>query len=105
MIDAKGKIKTKEFADHIGFLLPSVQTNSIDGFNESQKELVKKYLNDTYDLIEKDEWGIGLENLLTNLYEIDFNIDQKTIELAFDALESCGFKLDKWKFIEELKTK
>lgn len=66
---------------------------------------MKKYLNDTYDLIEKDEWGIGLENLLTNLYEIDFNIDQKTIELAFDALESCGFKLDKWKFIEELKTK
>lgn len=103
MIESKGKIKIKEFTDHINNLVASAHTQIVDGFQENQKELLTKYLDDTYELIKNDEWGIGLENLLTNLYEIDFNIDQRAIELAFDALQSCGYDLNKWKFIEELK--
>ncbi|WP_289055984.1 hypothetical protein [Carboxylicivirga marina] len=105
MIKAKGKIKTQEFVDHLGSLLPLAHTNLIDGFKENQRELLKKSLDDANSLIENNEWGIGLENLLTNLYEIEFNIDNKTVKLAFDALKSCGFKLEEWKFIEELKSK
>lgn len=104
MIGSKEKIKIKEFVDHISHLVAFAHKQIVDGFQENQKELLTKYLDDTYELIDNNEWGVGLENLLTNLYEIDFVIDQRTIELAFDALKSCGYELDKWKFIEELKT-
>jgi hypothetical protein len=93
MSESKGKIKIKEFTDHISSLFFSANKHIIDGFQENHKELLTKYLNDTFGLIENNE-RVLLENLLSNLYEIDFNIDQRRIELAFDALKSCGYELN-----------
>jgi hypothetical protein len=56
----------------------------------------------TWDLIKKNEWGIGLENLLSNIYEIDFTIDRKAVDLAKDAIAECDMNYSDWIFIEEL---
>lgn len=43
---------------------------------------LKKFTADTEDLIDHNEWGVGLENLLNDLYEIEFPLDRKAVDLA-----------------------
>lgn len=102
MFKPKAEIKIIEFTNHINSLIPFAHTKIVDGFDKNQKELLKRYIKDTKDLIGYNECVIGLENLLQNIYEIDFKIDEKAIELAKKAIELCGFEYEKWKFIEEL---
>jgi hypothetical protein len=63
---------------------------------------MKEFTNDSLSLIEHGEWGIGLKNLRTNIYEIEFAIDKKAVELAKEAIEKCGMVYKDWTFIEEL---
>lgn len=102
MFESQAKIKTKNFLRHIELLGQNSSDRIVDGFQGTEKELVKKFTTDTSDLIEHDEWGIGLENLLTNIYEIEFKVDKRAIELAKDAINECGMKYKNWIFIEEL---
>jgi len=64
--------------------------------------LIKQFISDTSDFIEHNEWGVGLENLLTNIYEIEFPVDKKAIDLAKDAIKECKMDYNDWTFIEEL---
>lgn len=105
MLKSKAEIKIIEFTNHINSLIPFSHTKIVDGFDKNQKELLKRYIKDTKDLIEYNECVIGLENLLQNIHEIDFKIDEKAIELAKEAIELCSFEYEKWKFIEEVKNK
>ena len=103
MFDSKAKIKTRNF---LRYVIQELGQNSsdriVDGFQSTEKERIEKFSADTEDLINQNEWGVGLENLLNNLYEIDFVLDKKAIDLAKDALKECGINFNKWKFIEEL---
>jgi len=55
----------------------------------TENESYNKILQDTQDLIEHDEWGIALENLIDNLYQIGFRVDKTSIDLAKQAIEVC----------------
>lgn len=105
MVLLKEKIKTIEFLRHIETLGQQSSDRSVNGFRgeEAEKEVIRKIISDTWDLIEHNEWGVGLENLLSNLHEIDFKAIEKAIELAKTAIEACKMNYEDWKFIEELK--
>lgn len=102
MLESKGKTKTRDFLRHIEILGEDSSDRVVVGFQETEKELIKRFKTDTSDLIEHSEWGVGLENLLTNIYEIGFKLDDKAINLAKDAIEGCGMDYNDWTFIEEL---
>ncbi len=102
MVDSKAKIKTRDFLRHIQVLEQNASDRIVDGFQATEKELIKKFTIETEDLIDHNEWGIGLENLLSNLYEIEFPLDRKAVDLAKDAIKECKMNYDDWTFIEEL---
>jgi hypothetical protein len=105
MVKSKEKIKTIEFLRYIEVLGQHSSDRLVKGFRgeETEREFIRKLVSDTYDLIEHNELGVGLENLLSNLYEIDFKVDDKAIELAKTAIETCKMNYEDWSFIEELK--
>jgi hypothetical protein len=102
MFESKGKIKTRDFLRHIQVLGQNSSDRIVDGFKETEKALIKKFTTETEDLINDNEWGVGLENLLDNIYEIEFTLDKKAIDLARDAIRECKMKYEDWAFIEEL---
>src|SRR4051812_26981015 len=101
-LKSKAKLKTEHLVRHIELLGQNALDGIVEGFEKTDKELIRKFTLETLNLIQHHEWGIGLENLLTNIYEIDFKVDKRTIELAKDAIEECGMDYSEWKFIEEL---
>ncbi len=103
IFEPKAKKKTIELVKHVGYLSEGATDRVIEAFGLTEKQLVHKFIADTKEYIEYNEWGVGLENLLENLYEISFPLDEKTLLLAKEALRECGMNLERWKFIEELK--
>lgn len=102
MFESKAKIKTRNFLRHIELLGQHASDRVVPGFEQTEKELLKQFTANTYDLIEHNEWGVGLEILLTNIYEIEFTLDKKAVQLAKDAIEECEMDYSDWTFIEEL---
>ncbi len=102
MLDLKAKIKTREFLRHIQVLGQNSSDRIVDGFEKTEKELINKFTADTEELMNHNEWGVGLENLLNSLYEIEFRLDMKAVDLAIGAIAECKLDYKKWKFIEEL---
>jgi hypothetical protein len=102
MLDSKAKIKTKNFLRYIELLGQNASDKAVHGFEKTEKELLKQFTTDTSDLIEHNECGVGLENLLTNIYEIELTLDKKAVQLAKDAIEECQMDYNDWTFIEEL---
>jgi hypothetical protein len=102
MFESKAKITIKEFLRYIQVLSQNASDRIVDGFQETEKELIKRFIADTEELIDYNEWGVGLENLLSNLYEIEFPLDKKAIDLAKVAVKECEMNYDEWMFIEEL---
>lgn len=101
-MSSKAKIATTILLRHIRLLGQNSTDRIVEGLQQTEKELIKKFTDDTLDLIEHNEWGIGLENLLDNIYEIEFTIDKKAIELAKNAIKECGMDYRDWDCIEEL---
>jgi len=101
-MESLGEMRTKEFVRYIETLSKNASDRIVAGFEDSQKEIMERYLVDTWDLIKHNESVIGLENLLNNIYEVDFKIDKKAIELAKAAIQEWGMDYEKWKFIEKL---
>ncbi|MGB4773692.1 MAG: hypothetical protein WBP45_00835 [Daejeonella sp.] len=96
------KEKIKDFVRHIETLGKRSTNRVIDEFQETEKELLNKFIADAHDLIEHNEWGTAIENLLINIYEIDFKIDIIAVDLAKAAIEECKMDYKEWKFIEGL---
>jgi hypothetical protein len=96
MLESKAKIKTKNFLRYIELLGQTRPDRMVEGFQGTEKELIRQFTTDTLDLIEHGEWRVGLENLLTNIYEIEFTVDKIAIELAKDAIKECGMDLGNW---------
>ena len=71
-----------------------------------QKEInnsrLEKFIEDTEELIQHNEYGIALENLISNLYEFEIEINQNQLEIVKEALLEMKMNWDDWKFIEEL---
>ncbi|QHT67848.1 hypothetical protein GXP67_14965 [Rhodocytophaga rosea] len=103
--EPKAKKKTREFVKYINFLSQTCSNEYIDTFGLTKRQLLQKFITETEEYIKYNEWGVGLEHILVQLYEVEFTIDEKAIQLAKDALHECGFELDKWKIIDELKAK
>ena len=102
MFESKAKTTTKNFLRHIELLGQNASDRAVDGFEKTEKELLKQFIAETSDLIGYNEWGVGLENLLANIYEIEFTLDKKAVDLAKDAIMACGMDYRDWAFMEEL---
>ncbi|SDL63775.1 hypothetical protein SAMN05421823_107121 [Catalinimonas alkaloidigena] len=71
--------------------------------NKTQKsEEVAEWIADAEELVEYNEWGVALENLLVNLYEISFPFDEEACQSAKIALCKIGVDYSSWRFIEEM---
>jgi hypothetical protein len=88
MLESKAKIKARDFVKHVKVLAQGSSERIVDGFQETEKDLMKRF--------------IGLENLLSNLYEIEFPLDREAVDLAKVAIKECKMNYDHWMFIEEL---
>jgi hypothetical protein len=105
MLESKVKEKTKEFVMHIEFLAHRASDRLVHGFRgeETEKQFLQQIIADTWHLFKHNEWVIGLENLISNLHEVDFKIDDKAIRLAKESIEACGLNYNDWRFIEGLR--
>ena len=70
-------------------------------------ETVKGQLNESdfesiYELIEAREWGVGFENLCTQLYEYDVNVSIELYGKIKSAGNSMGLPAKTWEMLEEL---
>lgn len=78
-------------------------TNEIEKLNEALgEENLKQVIQDTNELINHNEYGVALENLLSNLYDFDIKIEQTQLLMAKEALNEMKINWSDWKFIEEL---
>ncbi|MFD0998176.1 MafI family immunity protein [Ohtaekwangia kribbensis] len=102
MFESKAKIKTLNFLQHIEYLQQKATDRIVNGYQQTEKELIHRFTKEARDLIEHNEWDIALENLLENIYEIDFTIDKPAVDFAKDAIKACGMDYSKWTFIEDL---
>jgi hypothetical protein len=104
MFEEKGKAKTREFVKHVEFLSQRATDRIVMGFRgeETEKVFLKEIIADALELIENNEWGVALENLITNLNEVNFKIDNRAVQLAKRSIEACGLNYDEWNFIEEM---
>jgi hypothetical protein len=69
---------------------------------DTQKDQMIKFLADAKEHNDYNEWGLAMENLLENIYEIDFKIDLTTVELTKTAFKECQMDYSKFTFIEKL---
>ncbi|MBX7226946.1 MAG: hypothetical protein K1X55_13010 [Chitinophagales bacterium] len=91
---SSGKKAVEQLIKHIDFLSQKS--------GDTQKDLMRKFLADAKEHNDYGEWGLAMENLLQNLYEIDFKIDTITVELAKEAFKKCQMDYTEYIFIEEL---
>lgn len=68
-------------------------------------EKLESTLKDVKELVEHNEFGIALENLLTNLYEFEIAISYKQLEITRTAIQAMNLDWGEWSFIEELNQK
>ena len=94
MFKSSGQKAVERLINHIDLILK----NSANG----QKDLMTKFLADAKETNEYNEWGLAMENLLDNIYEIGFKVDVTTIELAKLAIKECQMDYSKFTFIEKL---
>lgn len=73
-----------------------------EGFDLPLDKLMERFVEDSRDLVAHGEAGVALENILNNLYEVDFRITGDMLRLSRDAVNACGLDWSEWKFIEEL---
>ncbi|SKC78932.1 hypothetical protein SAMN05660236_3837 [Ohtaekwangia koreensis] len=102
MFGYKEKIATKKFVSHIELLAQRRSDRDIIGYQKTEKELMREFIFSTRELVEYNEHGVGLENLLENIYEISFTIDQTGLDLAKEAIKECGMSYQEWSVIEDL---
>jgi hypothetical protein len=105
MFESKGKRKTKELLKHIEILGHDSSDRIVYGFrgHETEMTFINEVIRDAWDLIEHNEWGVALDMVLNNLYEIHFRLDDKAVVLAKDAITACEMNYEEWKWIEELR--
>ena len=101
--EPKAKKKTREFVKHINFLSQTCSDEYLDAFGLTKRHLLQKFIAESEEYIKYNEWGVGLEHILVQFYEIRFTIDEKSVQLAKNALQECGYSLKDWSFIDELK--
>lgn len=94
MFKSSGKKAVEQLIKHVDLL--SQKSADI------QKDLVTKYLADAQENVDHNEWGLAIEMLLENIYEIDFKIDLTTIELTKTAFKECEMDYSQFAFIEKL---
>jgi len=102
MSESKAKLNTLNFIQHIEYLQQRATDRIVDGYQETEKELIHRFTKEARELVEQNEWGIALENLLVNINEIVFTIDKPSVDFAKDAIKACGMDYSKWTFIEDL---
>ena len=71
--------------------------------NEHGDLTLYKFISDAFELIHYHEWGVALENLLDNLYEIEYPLNEQVIKLAKEAVLACKMDYSEWDCIEELR--
>ena len=92
-------LKTKPKKQVIEFVLSMKQLADAN-INHPNILQLYKWISDAFELIHYNEWGVALEHLLENSYEIDFKLDKKTLQSAKKAILACGMDYNKWKCIE-----
>ena len=105
-----GKEKTLEFIEQIKKIANNLNPENIvkDSLGKELNE--KEYLNyickDASELTDYNEWYIALENVLYNLHEVYYKLDESILDLAKDAFNSANNKFN-WeinmKTIDSLK--
>lgn len=96
---------TIEFVNYIECLSTTASTNSIAETGYNEKAYLEKLVKDAREYIKYNEWIVGLEILLDNLYEVDYKIDKKYLEIAKNALKATNNKelIEKYNWVDELK--
>lgn len=87
----RGKERVRVFLDEIQKMNLKRKNEALEGF-----------IKDTIELVEYNEFGVGLENLLHNLYDFEIRLNSKEINLAKEAIQEMSWEWDQWNFIEEL---
>jgi hypothetical protein len=70
--------------------------------DEAQKILMIGFLADAKELINHNEWGLAMENLLDSIDKVNFIVDKTTIELTKTAVKECQMDYSKFIYIEKL---
>lgn len=82
-------------AESAGIELLSILESVKEQLNESDFESI-------HELIKAREWGVGFENLCTQLYEYDVNISLELYSKIISAGDSMGLPAETWEMLEEL---
>lgn len=97
---------TIDFIDQLEIFAKTVDEKDLvsDSLGEyNAKEYLNTIVYEARDLIKYNEWIITLEVSLDNLFEVHYQLNDKTIDLAKNALVSAS-KYHEWaKELEEMR--
>jgi hypothetical protein len=97
---------TIDFIDQLEILAKTVDENGLvsDSVGEyNAKEYLTSIVYEARDLLKYNEWIIALEISLDNLYEVNYQLDDESIDFAKNALISAS-KYNEWAIaLEEMR--
>jgi len=97
-LDLSGVKKTKK-------LIQSIERRiSTDNIDLKEKDNIQYILKETKEFIQRGEWFIGFEIMISNLDEINFKVEESELLLIKEILqkEEVDWRKD-WNWIENLK--
>lgn len=60
-------------------------------------------IDDSMSLLDHGERGIGLENLLSNIYEFDVALTENEVDVIEELAKAWGLANERWTFVKELQ--
>ena len=87
----KAKNAVKTFVNYLELKTRNKKVESVDLLIEESRELIKF-----------NEWGLALENLLENLNEMEYKLDNKEIDLVQNALVTMEIDPKDWNILQKL---
>lgn len=81
-----GKLYTVEIIDHLDAICHSASDRMVTD-TSTEKEYLAFLVREAREYVVYNEWFVGLELILVQLYEIDYKLDAHYIELAHKAID------------------
>ena len=101
-----GKKQTIEFINQIELMAEDANAGKmLNSIIETcdEKIFIQNLVINARELIEYNEWLIALENTIDNMYEFDFTLDSKLVDLGIEALNIFSTNSVRVKSLEEMR--
>ncbi|MBI1288924.1 MAG: hypothetical protein GC178_15255 [Flavobacteriales bacterium] len=92
-----------DLVDYLQKVSENLPPRVVIGFDQSEPELIKRFVKDTREFVEVNESQLGIESFLENLYEVNFRLDEEGYKLIWKVIDDWELSRAQYEYLEELR--